>query len=398
MPSNILIINSGSSSIKFSVINMAGQSVIISGLAEKLGDAGASITIKTNHEKQVFDLLGGGHSTAMAAIIDVLIQNNLLEEITAVGHRVVHGGEYFKKATLVNDEVIAAIEKCTPFAPLHNPANLLGIRTAMDTLPQLPQVAVFDTAFHQTLPEHAYRYAVPQSWYTEFGARRYGFHGTSHRYVSMEAARFLNINLADSAFITAHLGNGASAAAILNGESVDTTMGFTPLEGLVMGTRSGDLDPSLIPFIGHALNLNAEEVVNLLNKKSGLLGLSGLSGDVRELQQAADEGHTGAKLALEIFVFRLAKYIAALTVSLPRVDALVFTGGIGENAAAIRQKVLERLAVLGYFVDEAANQVAVRGKQGIITLPNSQKSVVINTNEELMIAIDTEATIARLED
>jgi acetate kinase len=264
----------------------------------------------------------------------------------------------------------------------------------MAAMPLLPQVAVFDTAFHQSLPAHAYRYALPQELYTHYGVRRYGFHGTSHRFVSIEAARFLNIPLEASAFITAHLGNGASASAVLNGKSVDTSMGFTPLEGLVMGTRSGDVDPGLHAYIASAMRLNVVEVENLLNKKSGLLGLSGgLSADMRQLQEAADNGNESAILAIEVFVFRLAKTIAALCVSLPKVDALVFTGGIGENAAKVRQKTLERLAVLGYKANKSANEAAIGGKPGLITTAGSKKAIVINTNEELMIALDTIAVL-----
>lgn len=397
MANRILVINSGSSSIKFSVIDVDENNVVIAGLAEKLGMPGATLHNSFNGIKQNADLDQGGHETAMQAILTLLRKNQLLDAISAVGHRVVHGGEYFKTSTLISFDVVEAIEKCVPFAPLHNPANLSGIQAAFHALPSLPQVAVFDTAFHQTLPRHAYRYALPHSWYADFGIRRYGFHGTSHRFVSMEAARFLNISLSDSCFITAHLGNGASAAAILNGKSVDTTMGFTPLEGLVMGTRSGDIDPGLHAYIAGLLRVNVVEVENLLNKKSGLLGLSGLSADMRELQEAADKGHAGALLAIEVFVFRLAKYIAALSISLPRLDALVFTGGIGENAWQIRQKTLKMLEVMGFEADSAANLAAIRGKQGLISAEGSKKALVINTNEELMIALDTAAVIADLE-
>ncbi|CAN5665321.1 acetate kinase [soil metagenome] len=389
MQNRVLVINSGSSSIKFSLIAVDDKNVVASGLAEKLGMADASIHTNFKGEKHTSSLPESTHDAAMQVIFHFLRHNNLLQDVTAVGHRVVHGGEFFKSSTLINEAVLTAIEKCVPFAPLHNPANLAGIKAAISAMPSLPQVAVFDTAFHQTLPQHAYRYALPTSLYTDYGVRRYGFHGTSHRYVSIEAARFLNIPIENSGFITAHLGNGASAAAILNGKSVDTTMGFTPLEGLVMGTRSGDIDPGLHAYVAGALMINVVEVENLLNKQSGLLGLSGLSGDVRELQEAADNGHEGAILALEVFVFRLAKSIAALSVSLPKVDALVFTGGIGENAWKIRAKTLDRLAVLGYKTDVEANKQTVRGKQGLITVPGSKKAIVINTNEELMIALDT---------
>lgn len=390
MNNRVLVINSGSSSIKFSLISMENNAVVCSGLAERLGIEGSCLHTNLEGLKKTSDLPGGNHQTAMQAIFQFLESQNLLSTISAVGHRVVHGGEYFKASTLIDDNVIAAIEKCVPFAPLHNPANLEGIKAAMAAMPSLPQVGVFDTAFHQTLPVHAFRYALPEELYTQYGVRRYGFHGTSHRYVSREAARFLQIPLDDSAFITAHLGNGASASAVLNGKSVDTSMGFTPLEGLVMGTRSGDIDPGLHAYIASAMRLNVVDVENLLNKKSGLLGLSGgLSADMRALQEAADNGHAGANLAIEVFVFRLAKYIAALSVSLPRVDAIVFTGGIGENSFKVREKTLERLAIFGFITDKEANAKAVGGKAGLITTEGSRKAIVINTNEELMIALDT---------
>lgn len=394
MNNRVLVINSGSSSIKFSLISMENNAVVCSGLAERLGIEGSCLHTNLEGVKKTRDLPGGNHQTAMQAIFQFLESQNLLSTISAVGHRVVHGGEYFKASTLIDDNVIAAIEKCVPFAPLHNPANLEGIKAAMAAMPSLPQVGVFDTAFHQTLPVHAFRYALPEELYTQYGVRRYGFHGTSHRYVSREAARFLQIPLDDSAFITAHLGNGASASAVLNGKSVDTSMGFTPLEGLVMGTRSGDIDPGLHAYIASAMRLNVVDVENLLNKKSGLLGLSGgLSADMRALQEAADNGHAGANLAIEVFVFRLAKYIAALSVSLPRVDAIVFTGGIGENSFKVREKTLERLAIFGFITDKEANAKAVGGKAGLITTEGSRKAIVINTNEELMIALDTIAVL-----
>jgi len=385
----VLVINSGSSSIKFSLINISANTTIMTGMAEKLGLVNAAMYIKHDGIKEDIVLEGNDHAAAMQSLLKVLRQKGLSQIITAIGHRVVHGGEKFKTATLINDEVISAIEACILFAPLHNPANLLGIRVAMKAAPQLPQVAVFDTAFHHTLPKHAYLYAVPLHLYKEYGVRRYGFHGTSHQYVAQQAAELLQIPLNNSAFITAHLGNGASAAAILNGRSIDTTMGFTPLEGLVMGTRSGDIDPGLYPYIGKVLGLEMDMVTDLLNKKSGLLGLSDLSSDVRELQDAAANGHEQAQLALNVFVYRLAKYIGALTVTLPRVDALVFTGGIGENSAMIRSMVLEYLKVLGYKTDAGENNIAVGGRQAVITTIDSAKAIVINTNEELMIAMET---------
>ncbi len=389
----VLVINSGSSSIKFSLINISANTTIITGIAERLQLDNAAMHIKHDGIKEDIALDGNDHAAAMQSLLKVLKQKDLSHLITAIGHRVVHGGEKFKAATIINDEVIRVIEDCIAFAPLHNPANLLGIRVAIEAAPHLPQVAVFDTAFHQTLPDYAYLYAVPVTLYKDHGVRRYGFHGTSHQYVAKQAAELLQLPLNNSAFITVHLGNGASAAAILNGMSIDTTMGFTPLEGLVMGTRSGDIDPGLYPYIGKVLGLETEMITDILNKKSGLLGLSNLSSDVRELQNAAVKGHEGAQLALKIFAYRLAKYIGALTVTLPHVDALVFTGGIGENSSMIRGMVLEHLKVLGYKTDAEKNEAAVGGTQGIITTSDTAKAIVINTNEELMIAMETAALL-----
>lgn len=387
----ILVVNCGSSSLKFALINTVTEEQILSGLAEKLGQSGAVLTIKHNGGKTVEDLAGGAHAVALRQIIAYLDKHNLREAIKAVGHRAVHGGERFKSSVLLTADVIKAIEACSHLAPLHNPANLIGIQAAIECFPGLPQVAVFDTAFHQTMPEEAYLYAVPMKWYRDHGVRRYGFHGTSHRFVSEEAAKLLNLPLDNSAFICAHLGNGASAAAVLNGKSIDTSMGLTPLEGLVMGTRSGDVDPGLHAFIAEAANLTIDQVTEALNKESGLLGLSELSNDCRELQEAANQGHKGANIALDVFAFRLAKYIGALATSLPRIDALIFTGGIGENSAEVRAKVLARLKVFGFEVDEAANAKCTRGNAGVITKVGTPTALVVNTNEELMIALDTAA-------
>jgi acetate kinase len=381
----ILVLNSGSSSLKFSLMRSHDQTVLLSGQADKLGLDDANISFKDSSGKEEFRLSPGNHKQAVIEIFNMLEKRDLLKDINGIGHRVVHGGEAFKSSSIINDEVLAVIDACVPFAPLHNPANLIGIRGAMEVAPHLPQVAVFDTAFHQTIPKYAYLYAVPMEWYRQYGVRRYGFHGTSHQYVVQRAATELKLPIGESAFISAHLGNGASAAAVLNGKSVDTTMGFTPLEGLVMGTRSGDIDPGLPPYLASSLGISSEEVVNLLNKKSGLLGLSELSNDMRELTEAAEQGHQGASIAIEVFVFRLARAIGALAVSLPRIDALIFTGGIGENSALIRAKTIERLKVLGYKLNNGANAKAVGGKGGFITLPGSPVAMVVNTNEEAMI-------------
>jgi acetate kinase len=316
--------------------------------------------------------------------------------VKAVGHRIVHGGEVFKSTVVITDEVIAEIEKCSKLAPLHNPANLLGLRIATSQFPDLPQVGVFDTSFHQTMPEHAYLYAVPMSLYREHGVRRYGFHGTSYRYITSKASALLGKPLEETAFVCAHLGNGASATAILGGKSVDTTMGLTPLEGSVMGTRSGDIDPGVIGYLGSELGLDVAGVMDILNKKSGLLGLSEISSDCRELQEAAAAGDKAAELALEIFSYRLAKHIAALTVGLGRLDALLLTGGIGENSAYVRAKVIKRLGFLGLTLDEEANKACTRGKAGPITVEGSVPALVINTDEELMIALDTATLVGLL--
>ncbi len=393
MKHHILVINCGSSSLKFALIDTQERKTCLKGLAERLGQPGAVLTVKDESGKQEINLEGGGHETAMFSVLEALSARQLTQSISAVGHRVVHGGEHFKSSIRISDEVTHAIESCARLAPLHNPANLVGIRSAMNCLPDLPHVAVFDTAFHQTMPEAAFLYPIPLELYQTHGVRRYGFHGTSHRYVSQRAYQLLDLDPAQSAIITAHLGNGASACAILNGESVDTTMGLTPLEGLVMGTRSGDVDPGLFAFLADELGLGIKEITDLLNKKSGLLGLSHLSNDCRELQEAAKQGHMGAKVALEVFVHRLARQIAGLAANLPRLDALVFTGGIGENSAPIRAATLKHLAIFGFKVDEAANAACVAGQEGRITLPESPIAVVIDTDEELMIALDTLALL-----
>ena len=385
----ILVINCGSSSLKFALINPIDRETILSGLAEKLGQANAAMTIKHQAQKVELALRDHTHEAALAHLVEYLEQQGLKQSVKAVGHRVVHGGETFKEGVLLTDRIIQEIEACSHLAPLHNPANLLGIKAALTAFSGLRQVAIFDTAFHQTLPEVAYLYAVPMQWYREYGVRRYGFHGTSHRYVAEEAAKSLNISSEQSAFISVHLGNGASVAAILNGQSVDTSMGLTPLEGLLMGTRSGDVDPGLHAFMAKEANLTIEEITEILNKKSGLLGISELSNDCRILEEAASNQHRGAVLALDMFAFRVAKYIGAMAISLPRIDALIFTGGIGENSSFLRAKILTRLSIFGFIEDHEANLSCVRGKAGLITIPESTVALVINTNEELVIAKET---------
>jgi len=390
MNNRILVINCGSSSLKFALMEPEHGRNLINGIAERLGTAEAQLVWRREGDKNIQPIPQAKHKEAMQAIIDVMSAQELLAEpLAAVGHRVVHGGEAFTASTIIQADVLAAIEACNHLAPLHNPANVIGIRTAMALFPNVPQVAVFDTAFHQTLPPHAYLYPVPYDLYLEQGVRRYGFHGTSHRYVTEQAAERLQRPYHSSRFLSAHLGNGCSAAAVANGQSVDTTMGLTPLEGLMMGTRSGDVDPSLHQYLHNTLGYNIDRVTQMLNKESGLLGISQLSNDMRTLEDAADEGHELAALAIEIFCYRLAKSLAGLAVPLGQVDALIFTGGIGENSPLVRQKTLQHLRLLGYEIDDGRNQVNGRDTDGIITTENSPIAIVIPTNEELMIAKDS---------
>ncbi|MBD3614130.1 acetate kinase [Kingella kingae] len=387
----ILVLNCGSSSLKGAVLNSENGDVLLSCLGEKLGLADAYITFKVNGQKEKVELTAQpNHTGAVGAMLDKLKAMGLESQICAIGHRVVSGGEEYSESVLITDDVIAAIEKCIPLAPLHNPANLLGIRAAQDIFKGLPNVAVFDTAFHQTMPQHAYTYAIPRKFYRDLGVRRYGFHGTSYRFVAHEAAQFLGADENNLKLVVAHLGNGASIAGIRNGKSMDTSMGLTPLEGLVMGTRAGDVDPSVFSFLADNLNLTTQQVTDILNKESGLLGISELSSDCRVIEEEALSGHEGAVLALEIFSYRLAKYVASMAVAAGGLDAVVFTGGIGENSDIIREKVLNYCAFLGLNVDKDANIAARFGKAGIITTADSKvKAVVIPTNEELMIAQDT---------
>lgn len=395
----VLVINCGSSSLKFAVFPVGEHAPILSGIAECLGLEDARIIFKEESGKTTKDLGGGtDHGGALDALISKLIADKHFEQIIAVGHRVLHGGERIKASTLVDHDVLAAIESCIPLGPLHNPPNLLGIRTAMAKLPKVPQVVVVDTAFHQTMPKEAYLYAVPQECYTVHGVRRYGFHGTSHRYVAHEAVRVLGLDPHDHGIVIAHLGNGSSATAILNGKSVDTTMGMTPLEGLVMGTRSGDIDVGAALHILREMGLSPSGLDNLLNKKSGLLGLSGLSADCRTIEAAADDDHVGAITALQVMVHRLARHIGGLAMALKRLDAIVFTGGIGENSVRVRRMTMERLAVLGVQIDEEANKKMFGGACGIISKTRTPIVAVVPTNEELMIAHDAAVVTGALAD
>lgn len=372
-------------------MNSENGDVLLSCLGEKLNLADAYITFKVNGQKERVDLSATpNHTGAVGAMLEKLKAMGLDSQIGAIGHRVVSGGEEYSESVLIDDSVMAAIEKCIPLAPLHNPANLLGIRAAQDIFKGLPNVAVFDTAFHQTMPEHAYMYAIPRKFYRDLGVRRYGFHGTSYRFVAEEAANVLGVDKNNLKLVIAHLGNGASITAVRNGKSMDTSMGLTPLEGLVMGTRSGDVDPSIFSFLADNLKLSTQQITDILNKESGLMGISELSSDCRVIEDESLNGHEGAVLALEMFSYRLAKYVASMAVAAGGLDALVFTGGIGENSDIIREKVLNYCEFLGFSVDKEANTAARFGKAGVITAAGSKvKAVVIPTNEELMIAQDT---------
>ncbi|TBU77628.1 propionate/acetate kinase [Pseudomonas daroniae] len=389
---NILVINCGSSSIKFALVDPDQAQFAISGLAERLGSADAALHWQRDGIKHTQAIPGDDHRAALAHLLQ-RVQETTGGHLHGIGHRVVHGGEHFTSAQRLDDEVIAAIRAVAPLAPLHNPAGLLGIEAALALYPQLPQVAVFDTAFHQSLPEHAFRYAVPEQLYRDHGVRRYGFHGTSHRFVSARATEITGLAVDDSAWLVAHLGNGCSTCAVVNGQSRDTSMGLTPLEGLVMGTRSGDVDPNLHSHLSRALGWSLEQIDRMLNHDSGLFGLSGLSNDMRSLEQARDEGHAGATLAIEVFCYRLAKSLAAMSCALPCLDGLIFTGGIGENSPLIRSKTVAHLGLLGLQLDEAANERCLRGVSGPIHAQNHTRVLVVPTNEERQIALDTLALL-----
>lgn len=389
-----LVLNCGSSSLKFALLDPDTRELQLSGLAERLGTDGASLRLDREGERRTLDLEGGAHAAALERLLAELADLGLPGGVAAVGHRVVHGGERFSAPALITPEVMEAIRACVPLAPLHNPANIAGIEAAQAAFPDVPQVAVFDTAFHQTMPPVAYRYAVPEAWYRQYGVRRYGFHGTSHAYVAQEAAGMLGRPLEDLRLVTAHLGNGSSVCAVALGRSVDTSMGLTPLEGLVMGTRSGDVDPGMHDYVARQTGLSLSEITGALNRESGLLGLSGLASDMRELEEAAGRGHEGARLALDVFVYRLAGTVARMAAALGGLDGLVFTGGIGENSALVRAQTLERLGFLGFDLDEAANAAAVRGRSGPVTRAGTLPALVVNTNEELMIARQTREVVS----
>ena len=392
--SPILVINNGSSSLKFSVLDPKSEALLSSGIAERIGtEQGLLKLIDLEQVKYEEMLPGADHRSALLRVIEILSKKGRFD-CRAIGHRVAHGGEYFRDPVLVNDSVLQKIEELAALAPLHNRAHALGIRVAAELFPGKPQVAVFDTAFHQTLPAYAFHYAIPYEYYAKYRIRRYGFHGTSHHYVTLEAARRLAKPYGQTQFISAHLGNGCSATAVKNGQSVDTTMGLTPLEGLVMGTRSGDVDPSLLLFLQEREGLSLAEMVDMLTKKSGLLGVSGVSHDMRSVITAADDGNARAKLAIDLFCYRLGRAILGLASSLTSIDAVIFTGGVGENSAFIRSKVLDHLALLHPKIDAKLNDQNGKNSNGQITAMDSGLlCLVIPTNEELMIARETDRLV-----
>ncbi|USD68188.1 acetate/propionate family kinase [Vibrio sp. SCSIO 43136] len=392
----VLVINSGSSSLKFAVIDSKTGDDVLSGLGECFGLPDSRMSWKFNGEKTEIAIEGDDshHKIAISKLVGLTEELGLQSDLVAVGHRIVHGGEKFTKTVRIDEEVTAEIEKLSDLAPLHNPAGAIGIRAAVEAFPTLPQFAVFDTAFHQTMPKKAFTGAISNELYSEYGIRRYGFHGTSHYFVSREAAKMLDKPVEESSFISVHLGNGASVCAIENGESVDTSMGFTPLAGLMMGTRSGDLDPGVIEFLIKK-GWSADRIFETLNKKSGFLGVSGLTSDARGILEAMAEGHEGAKLAFEVFTYRVAKYIGSYMIPLSNLDAIIFTGGIGENALDIRREILNNLSLLGFVEDEKANEDARFGASGVIAKSELLDAVamVIPTNEEFVIASQSVALI-----
>ncbi len=394
---NVLVINCGSSSLKYQLIDSESEAVLAKGLCERIGIDGRLVYQKAGLDKEITEAAMPTHKQAIQMVLEALVNEKTgaiksLSEIDAVGHRVVHGGEKFASSTLLTPEVLKTVEECNELAPLHNPANLIGIDACKELMPNVPMVGVFDTAFHQTMPKKAYLYGLPYEYYENYKIRRYGFHGTSHSFVSKRTAEYLGMDLNNSKIIVAHLGNGASISAVLNGKCVDTSMGLTPLEGLVMGTRSGDIDPAIMEFIAKKENLDIDGVMDVLNKKSGVQGLSKLSSDFRDLEAAYDEGNELAINAIEVFSYRVAKYIGAYVAAMNGVDAIAFTAGIGENTEIVREKVLEYLGYLGITLDKEANKV--HGEERVISNPESRVKVcVIPTNEELAIARETVALV-----
>lgn len=391
----VLVINAGSSSLKYQLINMDNKEVMAKGLCERIGQEGSLLKFSpAGGEKVEIKEHMPDHTKAIRMVLDALCNKDYgvienLNEITAVGHRVVHGGEVFSKSVLITDEVKEQVKKCFDLAPLHNPANIIGIEACEEAIGKdIPQVGVFDTAFHQTMPDYAYMYGIPYEYYEDYKIRRYGFHGTSHRYVTERAAAMLGKDKKDIKIVTCHLGNGSSLTAVDGGKSVDTTMGLTPLPGLLMGTRSGDIDPAIITFVMDKYNMTAEEVLNVLNKKSGVAGISGVGSDFRDLDSAAKDGNKRAQLAVDMFAYQVKKYIGSYAAAMGGIDAVVFTAGVGENDSVVRAKSVEGLEFMGIKIDAAKN--AERGDERDISAADATvKTLVIPTNEELMIAMDT---------
>ena len=394
---NVLVINCGSSSLKYQVINSDTENVLAKGLCERIGIDGRLVYEPAGGEKEITEAAMPTHKQAIQMVIDALTNEKTgviksLDEIGAVGHRLVHGGEKFAASAIITDEMIQTVEECSDLAPLHNPANLIGVRACQELMPQTPMVGVFDTAFHQTMPKEAYLYGVPYEYYEKYAVRKYGFHGTSHSYVSKRAAAILDKPYESLKTIVCHLGNGASVCAVKNGQSVDTSMGLSPLEGLVMGTRSGDIDPSAVEYIAKKENLDLAGVLNVLNKKSGVMGLSGVSSDFRDLEAAEAAGNERAATAQQVFNYRVLKYIGAYTAAMNGVDCICFTAGLGENNGVIRKQICDNLAYLGIQIDDEANKK--RGEEVVISTPDSKvKVLVIPTNEELAIARETVALV-----
>jgi acetate kinase len=392
---NVLVLNCGSSSTRFAVVHSSNGHEHVSGIAHQLGTPEAILEFSHEGRKGARTLAGMDEEGALRALVALLRELGLADRLLGVGHRVVHGGARFSGSIFVTPEVVAKIKECIPLGPLHNPPAVRGIELAQRLFPSLPHVAVFDTAFHQTMPPRAYLYAVPYEWFERHEVRRYGFHGPSHQYVSRQAVAQLGLDPEDHAIVTAHLGNGCSLAAVRNGESMDTTMGLTPVDGVVMDTRSGAIDPSIVAHMKKALGCSADEVMEHLNKRSGLLGISGLSKDMVALQAAAEAGHPRAALAIDKFCYSVAKAAAGMIVSLGRVDALVFTGGIGENAVAVRAQVVGLLGFAGFALDAAANEAHGKALNGRITRTTSPMAAVIPTREQLVIAMETAEVLAR---
>lgn len=391
---NVLVVNCGSSSLKFQLINSDTEAVAAKGLCERIGLDGRLVYQPAGGEKEITEAPMPTHTEAIRMVLDALVNPKTgvlksLDEVEAIGHRVLHGGSKITQSVVIDDEVISVIDECCDLGPLHNPANLMGIRACMELMPGKPNVAVFDTAFHQTMPAKAYRYAIPTKFYEKYAVRKYGFHGTSHSFVSKETIKFLGLDKDNSKVIVCHLGNGASISAVENGKCVDTSMGLTPLEGLVMGTRSGDLDPAVVEFICKKENIDVSEMLRILNKESGVMALSnGLSSDFRDLEEAMEKGNEDAALAIDAFCYRVAKYVGSYVAAMNGVDAIAFTGGIGENAGLVRGKVLSYLGYLGIKMDEKMNEK--RGENFVLSTADSAvKVAVIPTNEELAICRET---------